>query len=61
MILKIPFAMPMMMKIPMKDPVIMRRVPSTFPFLRKKTHDARRKNSKTPNGKSGKEDQSYIP
>jgi hypothetical protein len=35
-ILKIPFAMPMMMKIPMKEPVIRRTVPSTLPFLRRK-------------------------
>ena len=35
-ILKIPFAIPMMMKIPMKEPVIRRRVPSILPFFRKK-------------------------
>ena len=33
---KIPLAIPMIMKIPMKEPVIRRRVPSNFPFLRKK-------------------------
>jgi hypothetical protein len=31
-----PLAIPMIMKIPMKEPVIRRAVPSTFPFLRKK-------------------------
>ena len=36
MILKIPLAIPMMMKMPMKEPVIRRRVPSHLPFLRKK-------------------------
>jgi hypothetical protein len=36
MILKIPLAIPMMMKMPIKEPVIRRRVPSTLPFLRKK-------------------------
>ncbi len=36
MILKIPFAIPMMIKIPIKEPVMRRRVPLNFPFLRKK-------------------------
>jgi hypothetical protein len=34
--LRIPLAIPMMMKIPMREPVIRRTVPSTLPFLRKK-------------------------
>jgi hypothetical protein len=36
MILKIPLAIPMMMRMPTKEPVIRRRVPSVLPFLRKK-------------------------
>jgi hypothetical protein len=34
--LRIPFAIPMIMKIPINEPVIRRTVPSTLPFLRKK-------------------------
>jgi hypothetical protein len=35
-ILMIPLAIPIIMKIPIKEPVIRRTVPSTLPFLRKK-------------------------
>ncbi|MGQ9636241.1 MAG: hypothetical protein ACUVT6_00440 [Thermodesulfobacteriota bacterium] len=51
MSLKIPFAIPMMIKIPKKEPIINSIVPSIRSFLGKKLTILPEWNSKTSNGK----------
>ncbi|MGQ9509360.1 MAG: hypothetical protein ACUVTN_08170 [Thermodesulfobacteriota bacterium] len=51
MSLKIPFAIPMMIKIPKKEPIINSIVPSIRSFLGKKLTILSEWNSKTSNGK----------